>query len=223
MNRAPYLASGDHLGAIFCGLRQRFEGARGGPANPWVLISLLTIAGWLIDSLLAAFQMHRAQGDDLSIHLYHFWYLPPLIGAALLLFRKRLRFLSARVAPRPNFDTLAHTLRPQVRTLALQVLSSEAMSGLLALLRQRPGSSMTAHDLALSIRKDIGEVEEALAGLQALGLVEKQCACDLTFYRLTGNAEPLGYLDELEAWRADWLSHAGRLAEAAGTRLGAPR
>ena len=228
MNRATYIASDDRLGKGFRGLWSRVRsvwsaGVGRGPANPWALISLLTIAGWLVDSVLAAFQMHRARGDDLSVHLYHFWYLPPLIGLALWLLRKRLRTLGARVAGRPTLDTLAHTLRPEVRTLALQILASDAMSALLALLRQRPGSSMTAYDMALTIRKDPDEVEGALAGLQAIGLVETQCACDLTFYRLTGSAELLGYLDELEAWRADWLSHADRLAEAAGARLGVSR
>lgn len=219
MNLTPRIASGGHRGAGSGGVWQGVWKAGSGPANPWVLISLLTVAGWFIDSLVTAFQMHQAQGDDLSVHLYHFWYFPPLIVVALLLGRKRLRFLGARVTERPTLDTLALTLRPQVRSLALQVLSSREMPPLLALLMQHPGSSMTANDLALTLGKEIGAVEKALARLQELGLVETLSACDLTFYKLTSDAEMLAYLDELEAWRADWLTHAGRLAEATGVRL----
>jgi hypothetical protein len=116
-------------------------------------------------------------------------------------------------------DVLTHSLRPEVKTLAIRVTESETKAALLAFFRCHLGMALTAADLAYHVARGLAEVEEALTDLVMLGLVERGSASHLTFYRLTQDEQRLAQLDELVAWQEKWLERARRLAQAVGPSL----
>ncbi len=187
--------------------------------NPWIVIALLALAGWFVDSVLVALEIHRLPGLGPWAHLSHLWYGPPLLVAALLIARRRLAGLMTWRENLEALDELARELQPEVRRMAGQVTGSETKVGLLAFFWRYPRTALMVPDLAGQIGRAPEEVEQALADLALLGLVEQQCACDLTFYRLTQNRRRLAQLDELVAWQESWLERARRLAQAVGPSL----
>lgn len=191
---------------------------RAGRINLWMLLCILALSGWLVDGLLTSLQLHQA-GGGWGVHLFHLWYVPPILLALLLPARKRIKRLAVRVAEQPTLDALTQGLRPEIKALAQQVVSAPTKADLLTFLRSHTGTAMTSVDLAHHVGKDRTEAEQALADLAALGLVEIRCVCDMTFYKLTSDREQLARLDELEEWQADWLTHAGKLAQVAGAKL----
>jgi hypothetical protein len=192
---------------------------RGSRVNPWVVIAILALAGWFADSVLVALEIHRLPGLGPWAHLSHLWYGPPLLVAILLVARRRLAGLSAWRENLQALDDLAQELRPEMRQMAGQVTTSETKVAVLGFLWRYPTTALTAPDLAYQTGQESVEVEQALADLASLGLVEHRGACDLTFYRLTPNRRRLAQLEELIAWQESWLEQARRLAQLVGPSL----
>ena len=156
-----------------------------GRINPWMVVAVLALSGWLVDSLLVALHMHGLAQDGLRVHLWHLWYLPPLLASGLLLVHHYRPELMSRVTAMPVFDGLVGNLRPELKTLARDVTCSETRATLLTVLQAYPTLSLTATDLAGTVGGELEDVELALEDLTTLGLIEKQTVYDLTFYRLT--------------------------------------
>jgi len=187
--------------------------------NPWVVVSLLALAGWTVDSLLVALKLHNLPGVGLQVHRSHLWYGPLLLAATLLIVRQRRPRMAFRPPNGPASNDLTHGLRPQVKLLATHVTGSDTKAALLAFFRRYSGIALRAPDLAYHIGREPAAVEQALAELVTLGLVERQYACDLSFYRLTEDEQRLAQLDELVAWQESWLEQARRLTQAVGPSL----
>lgn len=187
--------------------------------NPWVVVGLLALGGWAVDSLLVAFEMHRLPGASLRVHLAHLWYGPPLLVAILLIVRRHRPEVTIWPIQPLAFNVLARGLRPQVRLLVAHVTDSDTKAALLAFFRRYSGIALTAPDLAYHVGREPTEVEQALANLVTTGLVERQCVCDMSFYRLTEDEQRLAQLDELVTWQESWLEQARCLAQAVGPSL----
>ena len=189
------------------------------PVNLWMVVAVLALSGWFVDSLLVGVRMHRLPGDSLAVHLWHLWYGPPLLVGGLLLARHYRPGLMQWVAALPRFDVLSGGLPPKVKALALHVTRSETQSVLLAFLQRHPTLSLTPSDLAGQVGGELDDVELALRELATLELVEKQRICDLTFYRLTQDEERQGELRALLAWQDSWLEQARQLTQSVGRGL----
>lgn len=185
----------------------------------WIAVGLLALSGWFVDSLLTGIQMHRLSDVGLRVHLSHLWYGPPLLAAALLFAQRRRPRTILHPDGTRAFSILARGLRPETKTLAAHLTGSETKAALVAFFRRYALMAPTAADLAYYVGREQGEVEEALADLVTLGLVEAQRACDLTFYRLVRDDQQLAMLDELVAWQEGWLERAQHLAHTVGPSL----
>jgi hypothetical protein len=75
---------------------------------------------------------------------------------------------------------------------------------------------MTAADWARWIGYNEAEVAKALESLERLALVHRLCACDMIFYRLTGDETLQIRLAQFITWRGDWLRRAHRVEQLVG-------
>ena len=187
--------------------------------NPWMVVAVLALSGWLIDSLLVALHVNGLAQDGLRVHLWHLWYLPLLLASGLLLVQHYRPELMSRVTAMPVFDGLIRNLRPELKTLARDVTCSETRATLLTVLQAYPTLSLTATDLAGTVGGELEDVELALEDLTTLGLIEKQTVYDLTFYRLTQDEIRRKQLREVAAWQDSWSEQANQLAQLVGRRL----
>lgn len=116
---------------------------------------------------------------------------------------------------RPTFDLL-DGLEPPVAALAANVLTSPVKRDVLAFFRQRRQTAIEAGDLAYWVNAGEDDVMHALDELANLGLVQPQCICDTTFYRLNQDPEAMFLLDRLFDWRNAWQMTLDRLEQAIG-------
>ncbi|GIK37530.1 MAG: hypothetical protein BroJett011_13630 [Chloroflexota bacterium] len=116
----------------------------------------------------------------------------------------------------PGEDLLGD-LPLDVAALAIKLLKAAVERELLVQLWTKRRTAMTAADWASQVGYDELEVTGALENLEGLALVQRQCAGDLTFYRLTNDAVLLRRLEEFIAWRGDWLFRAHRVEELVGS------
>lgn len=58
-----------------------------GNANIWLVIALLTLAGWSVDALWMFLEMHQTFSAGLGAFASHFWYAVPMILAVVVLTR----------------------------------------------------------------------------------------------------------------------------------------
>ncbi|MFQ5595823.1 MAG: hypothetical protein ACE5HA_16880 [Anaerolineae bacterium] len=117
----------------------------------------------------------------------------------------------------PPTEDLLRDLSPDVAALTARLLKASVERDLLTYLGANRQVAMTAADLAGQVERTAGEVFSALGNLERLGLVHRQPACDLTFYRLTDDERWLTRLDKFIAWRTDWLARARRLEQLVGS------
>lgn len=183
--------------------------------NPWMLIALLAVAGWTLDTLLVSLEVQQMPGAGIMTHLTHLWGGPPLLLAGLWLARRGLARWGPRKSP-PTVEHLTAELPPLVQGLARQMVASPAQATLLAQFWAYPATARLPDDLARQLGHPLPEVEAALAGLVAAGLLEPIGAGDLLFYRLTRNPVCLQCLAELVAWQETWLEHSRSLATSVG-------
>lgn len=115
----------------------------------------------------------------------------------------------------PAFD-LFDGLEPPVAALAVNVLASPVKRDVLAFFRQHDQTAIQASDLAYWVSADEDELARALEELAELGLVQSQCVCDTTFYRLNRDPEASSLLDQLFAWRNEWQMRLERLQQTIG-------
>ena len=187
--------------------------------NAWMVMAVLALGGWFIDSLLVGFRLHELPDSSPTFHLWHLWYGPPLLMAGLLLVRRYRPELVQWAATLPVFDTVARSLPPAVKALAFHVARSETQAALLAFLQWHPTLSLTASDLAGVVESELDDVEMALRQMEALDLVERQSVCDMTFYCLTQDEERRQQLREIAAWQESWYQQAQRLMQVVGRSL----
>lgn len=187
--------------------------------NAWMVIAVLALGGWFIDSLLVGFRLHELPDSTPVFHLWHLWYGPPLLVAGLLLVRRYRPELVQWVGAWPVFDVVARSLPPAVKALAFHVARSETQAALLAFLQRHPTLSLTASDLAGVVESELDDVELALRQMEALDLVERQGVCDMTFYRLTQDEERRQQLREIAAWQEGWYRQAQHLMQVVGRSL----
>jgi hypothetical protein len=115
----------------------------------------------------------------------------------------------------PAFDLL-EGLEPPVAALAANVLASPVKRDVLAFFRRRRQTAIQAGDLAYWVNADEDELTRALEELTDLGLVQPQCVCDTTFYRLNHDPEVSTSLDQLFAWRDKWQMILERMEQTIG-------
>lgn len=198
------------------------EGKRAG-MNPWVVICVLAIAGWSLDSMLVSIELHQLEGGDFRAHLSHFWYGPLILLALLLLVRKALP-RAALWGPRLTAGSIARCgRRSGVKRLADRLAAGPLEDKVLGVLLRYPSTAMTAHDLAGHAAQTEGDTEQALTDLVDLGLAEELELAGTRFYRLTRNSQRCEELRELEAWHAwhrAWQTEADRIFDLAGPESG---
>lgn len=115
----------------------------------------------------------------------------------------------------PSEDLLGD-LPLDVAALAVNLLKASVERELLVQLWAKPRIAMTAADWASQVGYGEHKATGALENLEGLALVQRQCAGDLTFYRLTNNEVLLRRLEEFIAWRGDWLFRARRVEQLVG-------
>ncbi len=118
----------------------------------------------------------------------------------------------------PAFDLL-DGLEPPVAALAANVLASPVKRDVLAFFRQHRQTAIEAGDLAYWVGADEEEVIRALGELTDLDLVQLQCVCDTTFYRLNHAPEIMTHLNRLFTWRSEWQMTLDRLEQTIGRDL----
>ncbi len=118
--------------------------------------------------------------------------------------------------PDPWFERLTADLRPAVKTLARQMVTSAPERAVLTFLHAAPHTTLTAADLAWQIDQPVAAVATVLAAGMDAGWVEGVTAADLRFYRLTHDPGRLRDLDEVFAWQAFWMGQARDIAQAVG-------
>jgi len=182
----------------------------------WMVMAVLALGGWFVDSLLVGFRLHELPASTPTLHLWHLWYGPPLLVAALLLVRRYRPERMQRGATWPVFDVVARSLPPAVKALAFHVARSATQAALLAFLQRHPSLSLTASDLAGTVGRELDDVELALRQMETLGLVERQRVYELTFYRLTQDEGRRQQLREVAAWQESWFQQAQRLMQVVG-------
>lgn len=187
-----------------------------------MLIALLALAGWVLDSLLVSLALHQVAGAGIMVHIRHLWWGPPVLLAVVWLARRGFARWVHRKAPPPTVEHLAAELSPAVQVLARQIVAAPTQATLLAQFRAYPTTAHLSDDLTQQIGQPLPVVEAALAALVAAGLLEPICACDLTFYRLTQDPERLQCLAELAAWQETWLEHGSGLLAGVGVPLRRP-
>jgi DNA-binding transcriptional ArsR family regulator len=119
--------------------------------------------------------------------------------------------------PHASFDLL-FGLEPATAALAANLLSSPIKRATLAFLHLYKLMSIQVDDLAYRLRRGETEVTQALDDLVALGVVESECACDRTFYRLNREPAVLARLEDLFAWQGRWETDLRKLSDALGVR-----
>jgi hypothetical protein len=183
---------------------------------------------WLDGSVLGPLLASRGTAQEGGLHRID---LPT--GAAVYFLRQGGLSLVACFSGPPRPDQLKDGLRlvrqpelpaedllrglpPDVAALTASLLNSPVERDLLTYLWANRRVAMTAGDLAGQVRHAESEVASALENLERLALVCRQCACDRTFYRLTGDELWLVRLDRFIDWRGGWLARAHRLEELVG-------
>ena len=177
---------------------------------------LLALGGWFLDSVLMGIQMHGFPDVGWRAHLSHLWYGPLLLAAGLFVAQRYLPRTVPWLEKPLAFAALTHALRPEVKTLATYAAASETKAALLAFFHRYKCMTIAATALAFYLDGEQTEVERALVDLVALGLVESQSACDLTFYRLAKDKRQVALLDELVAWQDHWFQRGRQLAQTVG-------
>ncbi len=183
---------------------------------------------WLDESVLGPLLASRGTAQEGGLHRID---LPT--GAAIYFLRQGGLSLVACFSGPPRLDQLEdelrlvrqpelpaedllHGLPPDVAALAASLLNSPVERDLLTYLWANRQVAMTARDLAGQVKHAEGEVAPALEALERLALVQRQCACNRAFYRLTTDRLWLIRLDRFINWRGGWLAHARRLEELVG-------
>ena len=113
-------------------------------------------------------------------------------------------------------DDLLRDLPPDVAALAANLLNAPVERDLLLHLGSYRRMAVIAAGWAERIGHSEDDVACALEKLERLGLVQSQCACDLTFYRLTDDEVWLRRLEQFITWRGGWLRRAHQLEELVG-------
>jgi hypothetical protein len=72
-------------------------------------------------------------------------------------------------------------------------------------------SAVQVEDLAYRLGQSEGDVSRALDDLVTLELVQVQCVCEHTFYRLNRDPSVLAKVDALFDWQAKWQFQVQRL------------
>ncbi len=104
----------------------------------------------------------------------------------------------------PSTFSLLDGLEPSVAALAVNLLTSPLKRSALAFFRRYSRTAMQAGDLAYWLGVNENELVQALEELADLNLLQRRCACDLTFYRLNDDPKVTAYLDRLFTWRNEW-------------------
>jgi len=105
--------------------------------------------------------------------------------------------------PPASFDLL-FGLEPATAALAANMLSSPVKREVLAFLNYHKLTAVQVEDLAYRLGQNEEEVTRALDDLVVLGLVQVECACEHTFYRLNREPTVMASLNSLFAWHAKW-------------------
>jgi hypothetical protein len=113
-------------------------------------------------------------------------------------------------------EDLLRDLPPDVAALAAGMLNAPVERDLLTYLWANRQVAMTADDLAWQVARVASDVTSALENLERLALVRCQWVCNTTFYRLTADEKWLARLDQVIAWRVDWLARARRVEQLVG-------
>jgi hypothetical protein len=116
----------------------------------------------------------------------------------------------------PPSEDLLRDLPPDVAALAAGMLNAPVERDLLTYLWTNRQVAMTADDLAWQVARATSDVTSALENLERLALVHRQWVCNTTFYRLTADEKWLARLDQVIAWRVDWLARARRVEQLIG-------
>lgn len=124
-----------------------------------------------------------------------------------------LRLLEQQETPA---EDLLRDLPFDVAALAATLLNAPVERDLLVHLWNHPRMAMMATELAGHVGHAEDEVTTALGNLDQLGLIQRLCACDMTFYRLTGDEAGRTRLDQFITWRGDWLKRAHRVEQLVG-------
>ncbi len=124
-----------------------------------------------------------------------------------------LRLLEQQKTPA---EDLLRDLTPDVAALVATLLNAPVERDLLVHLWNYPRMAMKATELAGHVGRSEDEVTTALRNLEQLALIQRLCACDMTFYRLTGNEAVRTRLDQFITWRGDWLRRAHRVEQLVG-------
>ncbi len=116
----------------------------------------------------------------------------------------------------PPLPPLLAGLDPAVAALAANTLSSPVKRNLLAFFYQHPQTAFQANDLAYWVGEEPERVDGAIEELATLGLLQRRCACRLTFWTLNRDPAVLVSMDALFSWQGKWQSHLQRLARMVG-------
>jgi hypothetical protein len=125
-----------------------------------------------------------------------------------------LRLLTQQEIPT---EDLLRDLPPDVAALAANLLNAPVVRDLLVHLWSNHHLAMTPADWARWIGYNEIEVAKALESLECLALVHRLCACDMSFYRLTGDETLRARLAQFITWRGDWLRRANRVEQLVGS------
>jgi hypothetical protein len=112
--------------------------------------------------------------------------------------------------PPAHFDLL-FGLDPATAALAANLLSSPVKRSVLAFMHRFKLTAVQVEDLAYQLGQSEEDVTRALDDFVTLELVQVQCVCEYTFYRLNRDPSVQAKLDVLFAWQAKWQLQVQRL------------
>jgi hypothetical protein len=113
-------------------------------------------------------------------------------------------------------EDLLRDLSPDVAALAINLLHTPVERDLFTYLWANRRMAMTVEDWTGQVGYAVGDVASAFENLARLGLVQRQCVHDMTFFRLTSDEVWLRRLEQFNTWRVDWLMRARRVEQLVG-------
>lgn len=109
-------------------------------------------------------------------------------------------------------------LEPPIAALAANIVVSPLKREIVAFFHRYRRTAIQAEELAYWVNAEESDVMRALDDLLDIEVVQRQCVCDATFYRLTVDEEVQAQLDELFAWRDGWQTTLEQVEQTIGSK-----
>jgi hypothetical protein len=118
-----------------------------------------------------------------------------------------------------TFESLTAGLRPAVKQIAQAITTSQTKLAILTFFRCQDQLAFSAYDLGMQVGRLPADVSRALTDLIADGLIEREKAGSLPWYRLTRDEQRRRDLEDAAAWQEFRMRQACSIAQAAGACL----